>query len=225
MWSQDFKDRGYVHLQAAIAAEPLDDIRRQLDALPSDDAGTRNLLRQGFCRKLIPALREHLHGYGLLLPDAVAVQCTLFRKTHFRNWKVALHQDLGVPVAELVHHPALSGWSQKEGGLFVQPHTDMLDGMLVARLHVDACGVNDGPLRVVPGSHRMGRLSPQRAAELRRREGEVDCEAQPGDVLVMKPLLLHASSKARRPSGMRRVLHFLFGPADPGYGLRWSDAI
>jgi hypothetical protein len=40
----------------------------------------------------------------------------------------------------------------------------------------------------------------------------------------MRPLLLHASSKASG-SSLRRVLHFLFGPRDLPHGLRWQHAI
>jgi hypothetical protein len=38
----------------------------------------------------------------------------------------------------------------------------------------------------------------------------------------MRPLALHASSKATGTS-RRRVLHIVFGPAEPGYGLQWPD--
>jgi hypothetical protein len=40
--------------------------------------------------------------------------------------------------------------------------------------------------------------------------------------MLMRPLLLHASSKilANNP---RRVLHFVFAPAIPPDGLRWSS--
>ena len=77
---------------------------------------------------------------------------------------------------------------------------------------------------MVPGSHRHGRLSESEAADRRQRDGEVECLASKGDALVMRPLLLHASSKAETPS-RRRVLHFLFGPAELPYGLRWHRAV
>jgi hypothetical protein len=38
--------------------------------------------------------------------------------------------------------------------------------------------------------------------------------------MLMKPLLLHASSKVSIDSG-RRVLHFVFAPAELPGGLRW----
>ena len=44
------------------------------------------------------------------------------------------------------------------------------------------------------------------------------------DALLMRPLLVHASSKATAPA-QRRVLHFLFGPAHLPDGLRWNRAV
>jgi hypothetical protein len=45
-----------------------------------------------------------------------------------------------------------------------------------------------------------------------------------GGALVMKPLLLHASSKATRTMP-RRVLHFVFGPPELPLGLEWQDVV
>lgn len=92
------------------------------------------------------------------------------------------------------------------------------------RVHLDDCGADDGVLNVVPGSHRFGRLSPQAAAELRERHGVRPCLARRGDALLLRPLLLHASSKARADS-RRRVLHFVFGPGELPGGLRWYRAV
>jgi hypothetical protein len=39
--------------------------------------------------------------------------------------------------------------------------------------------------------------------------------------MAMRPLLLHASSKATG-SSRRRVLHFLFGPPALPFGLEWA---
>ncbi|ALN90682.1 phytanoyl-CoA dioxygenase family protein [Lysobacter gummosus] len=218
---------GFLTISAALPAATLAQIAAQPGiADESDsDAGTRNLLTQSWCRALAAVLRERLLDAKVLQADNAAVQCTLFRKSHATNWKVALHQDLSIPVAQRVEHPQLQAWSKKEGGHFVQPPVALLQRLMAVRLHVDPCGPGDGPLRVIPGSHRHGKLDAAHAAALRQEYGETECTAQPGDLLIMQPLLLHASSKAIEPSGRRRVLHFLFGPHDPGFGLRWSTAI
>ena len=204
--------------------------RATLEALPVDaalaagDAGSRNLLTEVWCSELVAPLRNGLQALGLLPNNAVAVQCTLFRKTPDCNWKVPYHQDLSIPVTGRVAHAALSGWSIKQDGWYVQPPVELLDGLLAARLHLDPCGDDDGALRVVPETHRLGRINPERIAAMDKRRDEVVCSAEPGDLLLMRPLLLHASSKAERPNG-RRVLHFLFAPPDPGCGLQWRIAV
>lgn len=204
--------------------------RAQLDALPLDEtlaaeaAGSRNLLDQPWCRALVEPLRSRLQSVGIPIADRVAIQCTFFRKTADCNWKVPYHQDLSVPVAEQVAHPGLPGWSMKEDGCYVQPPDSLLSRLLAVRLHLDSCGAGDGALRVIPGSHRAGRIDADAVSAYRDGRAETVCEADVGDLLLMRPLLLHASSKATTPAG-RRVLHFLFAPPEPGFGLRWRTSV
>jgi ectoine hydroxylase-related dioxygenase (phytanoyl-CoA dioxygenase family) len=94
----------------------------------------------------------------------------------------------------------------------------------MVRLHLDDCAEEDGPLRVVPGSHLDTWDTPEAAARARRLHGEVSCPGRRGSLLVMRPLLLHASSKACGRS-RRRVLHFLFGPRGLPHGLRWQHPV
>jgi ectoine hydroxylase-related dioxygenase (phytanoyl-CoA dioxygenase family) len=92
--------------------------------------------------------------------------------------------------------------------------------VLALRLHLDDCNERNGALRVVPGSHRLGRLTTAEAIRAKDERGEV-CVAVPrGGAMLMKPLLLHASSKVLT-DGARRVLHFVFAPEDLPGALRW----
>ena len=70
----------------------------------------------------------------------------------------------------------------------------------------------------------VGRVSAERAASVRKTLGEITCHAARGSALAMRPLLLHASSKAGG-SSRRRVLHFLFGPRRLQHGLRWPQGV
>ena len=56
-----------------------------------------------------------------------------------------VHQDLSIPVREKVPHPALSGWSLKQGTCFVQPPLDVLQQLVAVRVHLD--GGTPGRLR------------------------------------------------------------------------------
>lgn len=185
-------------------------------------AGTRRLLQQDWCRDIAIKTRQHLALSPFLPSSWVAVQCTFFEKSANRNWLVAVHQDLSIPVAERIEHPALQGWSVKEGQLYVQAPVELLELLIAVRIHLDVCGVDDGPLRLVPGSHRQGLVSADQA--ILARQKEISCVADAGSALLMRPLLLHSSSKSTGAS-QRRVLHFLFAPAELSYGLRWPEMI
>lgn len=217
----DLDEQGFAIVPEIIPPEAIAAAAHALEALPLKSAGTRNLLALPWCRAMAKQLADHARIAAALPSMPVAIQCTLFDKTQETNWLVALHQDLTIPVRERCEHPALGVWSLKEGHHFVQAPTDLLAQLLAVRVHIDDCDADNGPLRVVPGSHRHGRLSDIDAWRQRETAGEIACTARRGDALLFRPLLLHASSKALAP-GHRRVLHFLFGPRLPGYGLQWQ---
>jgi ectoine hydroxylase-related dioxygenase (phytanoyl-CoA dioxygenase family) len=221
--SPTLHEHGYTIAGGLLDAHEVSTILQALEDLALDKAGTRNLLDLGWCRDLAARIKCHREVEPHLPASALAIQCTLFDKTEQRNWLVALHQDLSVPVKEQVQHPSLGTWSFKEGQHYVQPPGELLEKLLAVRVHLDDCGPGNGPLRVVPRSHRDGRLDAAAVRRARSSEEEVVCTISQGDGLLLRPLLLHASAKARSP-GRRRVLHFLFAPAEPGYGLRWRHA-
>lgn len=201
--------------------------RRIADGISLADAGvagSRCLLAQSWYAKLAKRLRHSTLFSGLIADSFVAVQCTYFEKSAYTNWKVPVHQDLSIPVLEKVDHPALTGWSEKEGEIFVHAPFEILEQLVIVRLHLDPCGPKDGPVRVYAGSHRLGRIDSALAAQERMNFAEVACVAEIGTALVMRPLLLHASSKAIGTS-RRRVLHFLFGPPVLPLGLQWRYTV
>jgi ectoine hydroxylase-related dioxygenase (phytanoyl-CoA dioxygenase family) len=148
----------------------------------------------------------------------------LFDKSPEKNWLVALHQDLSIPVKHRVQSSECSGWSEKEGPLYVQPPVSVLEQLVAVRIHIDDCPEESGALRVVAKSHLEGRLSRDRAEALRLEHGETAVPVDRGGALVMRPLILHASSKATSLS-QRRVLHFVFGPPRLPLGLEWRWAV
>lgn len=217
-----FQTAGFQIIPAVLTASTCEEIIARLPDL--DAAGSRSLLDLPWCRSLVTTLRKHAAISALLPADAVAVQCTLFDKSPEKNWLVAYHQDLAIPVSEAGDAQGYSAWSFKEGIHFVQPPQPVLESLVALRLHLDACGEADGPLRVLAGTHRAGRLESGQAASLRETHDEEVCVVGQGGAMLMRPLLLHASSKASggRP---RRVLHFLFGPPVLPCGVRWRRAI
>lgn len=213
-----FAQEGYVLVPALFSAAECDSLA-SLHVQTTASVGSRNLLQYQWCEELARRIQVQLAALMLMPADHAAVQCTYFEKSADRNWLVPVHQDLCVPVAERIDDTSLCNWSEKDGMIFVQPPIDLLEQLVAVRLHLDPCGADDGPLRVIPGSHLFGRIGPGEAARARSRN-EAACISDQGGILVMRPLLLHASSKSKGKS-RRRVLHFVFGPLMPGYGLRW----
>lgn len=215
---------GLVVCDEIIGPVECEAVNRYIDELDIAAVGTRNLLDVVWCKELAAAIQRNAAISDLVPPSMVAVQCTLFEKSADKNWLVGLHQDISIPVRERIEHPELNGWSKKDDGWFVQPPVAVLEQLVAVRLHLDECGIEDGPLRVVPGSHTNGKLSNESALVMRDQMGELVCTVPLGGVLIMRPLLLHASSKSSG-EGRRRVLHFVFGPSELPFGLVWRTGV
>lgn len=172
--------------------------------------GARNLLQLADVRAVAadPKITAYLQ---LLLGSAFrVVRGIFFDKTESTNWPVSWHQDLSLAVRERRDLPGWSNWTVKRGVTHVQPPAEILGRMVTMRLHLDDCPSSNGPLRVIPGSHRHGLLRGiDITAEDRERAAII--VADTGDALFMHPLILHASSPAQIP-GHRRVLHLEFAP-------------
>ena len=158
---------------------------------------------------------------AILGPHFQLVRSILFDKIPEANWKVAWHQDLTIAVEEKRDVTGYGPWSVKDGVVSVQPPREVLEGMLSVRIHLDPCGPNNGPLRVVSGSHRLGRLTGGQIDRITTEGKIVSCEVDMGGVVIMRPFLLHSSSPSRDPSH-RRVVHLDFATGELHGGLRWS---
>jgi ectoine hydroxylase-related dioxygenase (phytanoyl-CoA dioxygenase family) len=158
---------------------------------------------------------ERVLGIG-----ARMVRGIYFDKTPDANWKVAWHQDLSIAVREQRDVAGFGPWSRKEGVVHVQPPPHVLENMLTLRLHLDDCGEESGPLRVIPGSHAAGILT-DAEIERRVRDGpQRVCTVPRGGAVLMRPLILHGSSPATHPAH-RRVIHLEFAAGALPSGLQW----
>lgn len=187
--------------------------------------GHRNLMRRVpevtalAASPKILGLLEELFG-----TKPIPVRSIFFDKTPETNWLVPWHQDLSIAVRERIDLHGYGPWSMKDGVPHVQPPADVLEAMVTIRLHLDDCDESNGGLRVIPGSHRLSRLDAVSIAELRSRQKEVTCSVHSGDALLMRPLLLHASSEASAPVH-RRVIHLEFAACPLPGGLEWAEVL
>jgi ectoine hydroxylase-related dioxygenase (phytanoyl-CoA dioxygenase family) len=141
--------------------------------------------------------------------SAVPFRATLFDKSSVANWLVAWHQDTALPIRERREVSGWGPWSVKEGVVYAHAPKEALERVVALRLHLDDLDDSDldnGPLRVLPGTQKLGLLTDEEIHRLAESIKPIDCPVAAGGVIVMRPLIIHASSKvaSNRP---RRVLH------------------
>jgi ectoine hydroxylase-related dioxygenase (phytanoyl-CoA dioxygenase family) len=133
-------------------------------------------------------------------------RATLFDKSSASNWLVAWHQDRALPLRERRELPEWGPWSVKDGVIYTNAPASALSSVVALRLHLDDSTQENGPLCVLPGTHTMGVLGDEAIHDLSTRTTGIDCLVSRGGILVMRPLIVHASSKSRSAM-QRRVLH------------------
>ncbi len=98
-----------------------------------------------------------------------------------------------------------------------------MQDMLAVRVHLDASGEDSGGLRVCPGSHKQGILMAGEIQDIANQDNSICPPAESGDVLLMRPLLVHSSKRC--VSAQRRVVHIEFAGCELPEPLRWHRAI
>lgn len=214
-----FERDGFFFSDSFIDAAVCSDINAQLD-LQESRAGQRHLIDHSAIIKLLvnPALVKLMST--ALGRSAFAYKATLFDKSVDANWLVAWHQDISIPVASRCEVSMWSGWSVKDSVNYVQPPSEVLSSLVALRIHLDECTALSGPLRVLKASHKLGRVPHERCATFAASHEEQVVMGEVGSALLMRPLLIHASSKAT-VSERRRVVHLEFAAFELPNGLRW----
>lgn len=229
-----FRQHGYFVLENVLDFTAVDALRQAIAQLPdvpqvrrkSSIYGVRNLF--SVC-PLVRALAGSSAVRRLVTPilgeKAFAVRATFFDKVPGANWSLFWHQDNVINVAERAEVPGFIAWSKKAGVWHVQPPAEVLANMVAVRLHLDDCPADNGPLRVIPGTHRHGWLEGD-LNPWKKSTQEVVCTTGTGGAVLMCPLLLHASLPASTTRvSHRRVIHLEFANQSLSAGLRWFEQV
>lgn len=219
---------GYAVAENILSGAEIDGL---IDALERRQNG-EGLLRQGrifAVRNLLdlPEIRELAESEpmrelarAVLGDTAFPVRGILFDKIPEANWKVPWHQDVTIAVQEREEIDGFGPWSTKAGILHVQPPAEVLEKMVSIRLHLDACDESNGALQVIPRSHHLGRIVEAEIPSILAKSQVHVCAVGRGGALLMRPLLLHASSASHAP-GHRRVIHLDFACEQLPFPLKW----
>ena len=213
---------GFEMHRAVFSDAELDAFRLEGDRIAAN-AGSASV-RRLFDRSSV--FRELSHSpvlESLVGPGRIPVRSILFDKTPGENWPVLWHQDLTIAVDAESEIAGYRNWSMKDGVHHVQPPVSLLEQIITVRIHLDPTPATNGALKVIPGSHRCGRIDQGAIPTLVGEAAEEVCECKAGDVLLMSPLILHSSARSEDPS-RRRVLHFEYAiPESLAPELAWHE--
>jgi len=207
-WLELIRKQGYAIIPDILESN---EVNRLLDEfsradLPRSRAGLRHAMKVAAVAavahdaRLIGIAREALGA------EAFPFRATLFDKTPSANWLVVWHQDTALPLQGRHEFPGWGPWSVKDGVNYAHAPASTLSQVLALRVHLDDSTAENGPLRVLPGTHTLGVLTDEALHDLSTKIAAVECLASQGGVLAMRPLIVHASSKSQSEIP-RRVLH------------------
>jgi ectoine hydroxylase-related dioxygenase (phytanoyl-CoA dioxygenase family) len=143
-----------------------------------------------------------------------------FDKPEKSNWFVAYHQDLTISVDKKVEIKNYENWTTKQNQFGVQPPKEILEQNFTIRIHIDKTTKENGALKVLNKSHKKGIVRTENI-EI-EKEIETNCEVEKGGIMIMKPLIFHASNKTTN-NERRRVIHIEFSNQKLPNELEWSE--
>lgn len=220
------REQGFAIIPNVLGRTDVDTLLAEFSRaeLPRSKAGIRHALRLPAVERI--ASRAPVLGIAqqALGSDAFSFRATLFDKSPTANWLVVWHQDTALPLRERREVPGWGPWSVKDSVAYAHAPDGALSQVLALRMHLDDSVSENGPLRVLPGTHTLGVLSDKALHDLSTRIAAIDCLVPQGGVLAMRPLIVHASSKSQSDSP-RRVLHIEYASSAANLdGLRLAVA-
>lgn len=208
-----------------------DSIRQMIAAIQTADTDntafrkTKDLFAIRQVLKEVPSLVPLVFTpkfLNYLQEDHFIVKSIYFDKPGTSNWFVAYHQDLTITVDRKETIPGFGPWTVKQEQFAVQPPVNILENMFTMRIHLDDTDENNGALKVIPGSH-LKKIYRAETIDW-SVEKEVTCCVPKGGVMMMKPLLLHASGRTVNGQN-RRVLHIEFCNMELPAPLTWAERL
>ncbi len=234
-WREQLDAEGFCLLPHAVAAQAVtaaihhwhaltQSLRDHPSLLVSEEGstyGARNLL--DLWPQVVDLLRAPVIRDAVRLvlgASARVVRGLYFDKPPGHSWALPWHKDYTLAVQAHRDSSILTKPTIKAGVPHVVAPQWILEQMLTVRIHLDPMTPDNGPLRLIPGSHGSYRAvdDPPRPPRV------LLCNA--GDVLIMRPLVTHASGHStNRTSQHRRILHFECAadfPLPDGFVWKWS---
>jgi len=178
----------------------------------------------------IPRLKPLIFNHNLyrvvkaIDPNAFLVKGVFFDKTPEQNWYVTWHQDLPINLKKRIETEGFTGWTQKDNTISACPPVEISKNIFTIRIHLDDTDADNGALKVILGSHHQ-KHSDADIQLITQNAIPFVCEVALGGVHILRPLILHSSSKSTQQEGNRGVIHLEFCSLDLPNGLEWAEKI
>lgn len=231
-YKQALADNGFVVIDDVFSGEEVDNILQQIGQADTNNPLFRKTTDLFAIRRFLHAVPEvksalftpALKGIirELFGKDYFLVKAIYFDKPGNSNWFVAWHQDLTISVDKKTELDNYGPWTVKPDQYAVQPPLALLENIYTIRIHLDDTTAGNGALKVIPGSHKKGIVRPE-SINLESTP-EHSCSVKKGGVMIMQPLLLHASSRSTNDRN-RRVVHLEFSDQQLPGELNWAEQL
>src|ERR1043166_5126267 len=177
MWRDNIQLQGFAIISDVFPVERMEILKRDLDAAPllRSRAGARHALGNASVAAIANGAELLGIAREVLGREARPFRATLFDKSPDSNWLVVWHQDKSLPIQERRDVAGWGPWSMKADVPYAHAPARALEQVLALRLHLDDSNRDNGPLRVLPGTHSMGVLTDEAVEQLALRFVQVDC--------------------------------------------------
>jgi ectoine hydroxylase-related dioxygenase (phytanoyl-CoA dioxygenase family) len=208
-----YRERGYLHVRGVFDTREVEEMRAAIDRILADVEGTANDQNHRWSAADKDTMLKGFHN--VQYHDAAFTRAA----AHPRMVEV-LTQLIGPDVQ--LHHTKMLVKPPEQGAPFPMhqdypyfPHERHT--VVAASVHLDDADEENGCLRVVPGSHRLGPLEPTGESNTLDTplEDGTPVPAAAGDVLFFNYLTVHGSGLNTSTRTRRNVLFQYRDPSDP----------
>ncbi|MDQ7962101.1 phytanoyl-CoA dioxygenase family protein [Flavobacterium lindanitolerans] len=225
----EFQKRGFTTINSVYSQEEIDSIIKFIEEQDTNSPIFRkseNLFAIRQFIKELPEIKPLIFNdrlksiINIIGENAFIVKSIYFDKPEESNWFVAYHQDLTISVNKKEDVEGFGPWTSKHNQFAVQPPIEILENIFTIRIHLDDTNENNGALKVIDGSHHKNIYRPENIDW--KNEKQSCCNVDAGGIMLMKPLLLHSSSRTLNHK-RRRVIHIEFSNIGLPKPLKWSE--
>ena len=220
----DFRDGGFAVADLQLSEPQCDHVALSIPPWNGGRKRVRGLLTHPTVLQFLRHQKIGRYLWSVVGRNLVAVDATLADNTADAGTPAPWHQDRVIAVRERLSVDGFRSWTVKAGVTFVEPPSHVLEQMLSVRVYLDDAGSESAQLRVIPGSHESGRVEDEEIDAIASAGNALDVSLSRGSIVVMRPLLLHASPFASAPAH-RRVLQIEFAPAESIWPLQWEHSV